>query len=231
VLCDLRDAHASRDLREHHRPVPAHPRRVARHDAEVGADRLGEIGLVHDEEVRLRDPGTPLARHLVPAGHVDDVDRVVGELAAEVRSEVVAARLAKEDLGPVRLGELLEREQVRGDVLADRCVGAPAGLDCADPLGRQGVVPDEELGVLASEDVVRHDRERARVAERAAEREDERGLPAPHRTAHADGEGAPAEIVARVGCAAVLEGARADAVIVTGVEREFVHGQLWNSLE
>ena len=104
VLCDLRDAHAAGDLREHHRPVAAHPRSVARHDAEVGADRVGEIGLVHDEEVRLRDPGAALARHLVPAGNVDDVDRVVGELAAEVRSEVVAARLAEEELGPVRLG-------------------------------------------------------------------------------------------------------------------------------
>ena len=108
---------------------------------------------------------------------------------------------------------------------------APAGLDRADPLGGQGVVPDEELGVLAGEDVVRHDRERARVAERAAEREDERGLPAPHRTADAHREGAPAEIVAGVRGAAVLERAGAEAVIVAGVERECVHGQLWNSLE
>ena len=113
---------------------------------------------------------------------------------------------------------------------------AAAGLDRADPLGGQRLVPHEELGVLAGEDVVRHHAERARVAERAAEREDERGLPAPHRAAHAHGEGAPAEMsrgVARArrgrGSAPGTDGV---VVVVAGVERVVrCIGQLWNSLE
>ena len=72
---------------------------VALHDGEVGADVRREIGLVDHEQIALRDAGAALARHLVAAGDVDHVDRVVDELAAVLRGEVVAAALDEQQLG------------------------------------------------------------------------------------------------------------------------------------
>ena len=67
--------------------------------------------------------------------------------------------------------------------LADRGVRAAAGLDRADARGRQRVVAREELGVLAREDVVRHDADRALVAQLEAELQHERRLRAARRRA------------------------------------------------
>ena len=55
--------------------------------------------LLIDEQVALGDPGPPLARHLVAAGHVDHVDRVVDQLPAVLRRQVVPAALDEEQLG------------------------------------------------------------------------------------------------------------------------------------
>ena len=141
--------------------------------------------LLIDEQIALRDAGPALARDLVAAGDVDDVDREVGELAAVLRGEVVAAALDEEELGLVA-HELLERVEVRRDVLADRGVRAAAGLDGADLRGGQRFVAVEELGVLAREDVVGHDAERDAVAQLPAQREHERGLAAADRAADPD---------------------------------------------
>ena len=73
----------------------------------------GEIGLVDHEQVGLRDAGAALARDLVAAGDVDHVDRVVDQLAAVLRGEVVAAALDDQQLGRDRCHQVLEREQVR----------------------------------------------------------------------------------------------------------------------
>ena len=55
--------------------------------------RLGQVFLVHDEQVAARDPGAALARDVVAAGHVDHEDLHVGERRAEDRGQVVAAAL------------------------------------------------------------------------------------------------------------------------------------------
>ena len=44
------------------------------HHRRVHPDQRGEVGLVDHEQVRTGDTGSALARHLVPAGHVDDED-------------------------------------------------------------------------------------------------------------------------------------------------------------
>jgi hypothetical protein len=59
--------------------------------------------------------------------------------------------------------------------------------------GQRGVA-GQELGVLAGEDVVGDDAEAKRIAQRAAQREDQRSLAAADRPPDADGEGAPREI-------------------------------------
>ena len=61
----------------------AHRGGVAAHDVEVGADHRREVGLVDDEQVGGGHAGPALARHLVPAGDVDDEDLHVDEPVAE----------------------------------------------------------------------------------------------------------------------------------------------------
>src|SRR5438094_2574758 len=118
-LRDLRDAHFVRALSEHDGTITSHPPGVARHDREIGADLWRKVRLVDYQQVRLRDAGAALARHLVAAGHVDHVDGVVGQLAAVLGGQVVASALDEEELRPDLLHQLLEGEQVVADVLAD----------------------------------------------------------------------------------------------------------------
>ena len=76
---------------------------------------------------------------LIAPGDVDDVDRVICELAREVGRQIVAARLAKQDLGARLEGgvgcERFEGGEVRRHVLADSCVRTSAGLHRADSRG------------------------------------------------------------------------------------------------
>src|SRR5205823_2947090 len=114
---------AALEVREHERPIAAHRLRVARHDAEVGADVRREIGLVDHEQIRSRDAGAALARNLVAARDVDHVDGGVDELGAEARGEVVAAALEKHDVeAGMPCGDLVERVEVHRRVLANRTV-------------------------------------------------------------------------------------------------------------
>src|SRR5262249_59416921 len=87
--------------------------------------------------------------------------------------------------------------------------------------GGERLVALEELGVLAGEDVVGDDAEAHPIAERAAQRQDERGLAAADGAADADGEGAAAEVAA-ARRRAVVEVA---GVVIVAVVVAFVHGQ------
>ncbi len=168
--------------------------RVARHHLEIGADERRQVGLVDDQQVRLRDARPALARDLVAAGHVDDVDGEVGELAAELRGQVVAAALDEQQLRPEPHHQLPQRIQVLAHIVADGGVRAAAGLHGGDALGRKRAVAHQELAVLLREDVVGHDREAVVVAQQPAERQQQRRLAAADRAADADRERARAEV-------------------------------------
>src|SRR5207247_9023068 len=114
-----------------------------------------------DEQIRLRDSGSALAWNLVAAGYVDDVNRVVDELAAELRGQVVAAALDKQQIGMKRVAQLLERHQVVADVLSNRGVRAAARFDGPDSFGGQPAVPHQALGSPARHDAVGDDAEAA----------------------------------------------------------------------
>lgn len=81
------------DDRKHRRAALAHPRCIALHHAQIGTHRLRKIDLVDDQQIAARDSRAPFARHLVTAGHVDDVDDEVGEFARIIRGEIIAAGL------------------------------------------------------------------------------------------------------------------------------------------
>src|SRR6185503_14091696 len=136
------------------------------------------------------DAGAALARDLVAAGDVDDVDRGIDELGAEARREVVAAALEKNDVeAGMPRGDLLERVEVHRRVLADGGVRAAAGLHADDAVGGQRLAADEKLHVLAREDVVGEDPEAIAVAHRLAQGIDERRLAGSNRPADPDSEG------------------------------------------
>ena len=230
---DLVDADAVHDLREDRRSLAAHARGVALHHSEIGPDVRREIGLVDHEQVGLRDARAALARHLVAPGDVDHVDREVGELAAVLGREVVAAGLDEEQLGPDLVDELLEREQVVAHVLADRRVRTAPGLDRPDVAGRERAVPDQELGVLAREDVVRDDAEAMLVPQAPAELEQQRRLAAADGPADADRERPFGEVARlRRGALGVAAGALPLVVRVrVAVVMVVVHEAPWSGCE
>ena len=86
--------------------------------------------------------------------YIDDVDDIVRQLPRIVRGQIVAPALDQHDLAPELRLQRLERAHVRGDVLPDGRVGAAARFDRQDALGGERAVLDQELLVLAREDVV-----------------------------------------------------------------------------
>ena len=90
---------AARHLSEHRRAVAAHLLASRAITSRLAPTLRREVGLVDDQQIRLGDAGAALARHLVSAGDVDHVYRVVHELAAVLRGEVVAAALDEQQLG------------------------------------------------------------------------------------------------------------------------------------
>jgi len=160
----LFDADAVLHHGAHHRPALAHPLGLELHQVDVGAHGARQVALVDDEQIGARDAGPALARHLVAARNVDDVDDEVGQLARVVGGQIVAAALDQQQVrGELGL-QALQRQQVGADVLAHGGVRAAARLDGDDALGRQRAVLGQELGVLAREDVVGHGRDVVRVA-------------------------------------------------------------------
>ncbi len=194
MLDDGVDADAVEDLCEDERAVAAHEAGVAFHDGEVGADGLGEVGFVNDEEVGLGDAGTTFARDFVAASDVDDVDGEVCEFAAEVCGEVVAAGFDEEKFGVELAVEFFEGEEVGGDVFADGGVRAAAGFDGADAVGFEGFVAHEEFAVFFGEDVVGDGGDLVAVAQLAAEGEHQGGFAAADGSTHTDGECASGKV-------------------------------------
>ena len=112
-------------------------------------------------------PGPALAGDVAAAGDVEHEDLRVDQRGRERRGEVVAAGLDQHQVERREVGlEVLDGEQVRGDVVADRGVRAGAGLDGADPLGVEHPGGAQQPGVLVGVDVVGDDA-RARARRRA----------------------------------------------------------------
>lgn len=120
--------------------------------------RIKKAHLVHNQNIRPRDPWSPFSRHLIPARDVNHVDDEIRQLPRVVRRQVVPAALDEQEVRGIGRVQGLQGVQVGADVLADRGVRAPARLDGGDAVRRQGGVRGEELGVFAAkrEDVSVH---------------------------------------------------------------------------
>lgn len=204
----LPDADAVLDHRPDHGAALADFLGLDLHEIHVGADGVGEVALVDDQQIRAGDSRAPFAGHLVTAGDVDDVDDEVGQFARVVRRQVVAAGFDEQQVG-LELGlQALQREQVGRDVFPHRRVGTAARLDGDDAIRRQRAMLGQEFGVLAREDVVRDRGDVVFVPQRQAEFEHERGLAAADGPADADRECPVAEVAAVKHLVAVDEASR-----------------------
>ena len=142
------------DLRENERAGAAHLAGVAIHDAQVRPYGRSQVGLVDDQQIGLGDAGSAFARNLVAASHVNDINSVIGQFAAEMGGQVVAAGFQQQKLGMKLLLQFLQGQQVGGNILANGGVGATAGFDGAYAIGLQGLVADEEFTVFLGENVI-----------------------------------------------------------------------------
>ena len=138
--------------------------RIGVHPGQIGPDVRREVRLVDHEQVAQDEARSPLARDLVAAGDVDDVQAVVDELGAERQGQVVAAALEQDVVGRREpFLELRQHRQVHRGVLANRSVRTGARLDAGDPRAIQDAVQrsTDVLLVLAGDDVVGHDDHRS----------------------------------------------------------------------
>ena len=158
----------------------------------LGADVRREIDLVDDQQVRPGDAGAALARNLVAARDVDDVDRRVDQLGAEAGGEVVAAALEKHE---IEVG--MARASISSS--ASKFIDASSRIAvCGQPpvwtpmmrSAGERLAADQKLHVLAREDVVGDHAEPVVRRASLAQRVDQRRLAGADRPA--DPDAAPA---------------------------------------
>lgn len=194
VIDDLIDADAMFHLREDEWARAAHFLRVTRHDFKIRPHAGSQIGFVDHEQIGLGDPWPALARDLVSAANVDDLNREVRQFPAEARGQIVAAGLDEQNIGFELAVQFFERDEVRGNVFANRGVRTAARLHRANPIRLQRAVFHEKLTVLSRENIVRHGSHAHLFAQLFAKLKHQRRLSAADRSAYADGEGAFAEV-------------------------------------
>jgi hypothetical protein len=194
VVDDLAESHIIFHLGEDVRSRAAHFLRVALHHSEVGADREDKVGFVYDEKVGLSDARTTFARDFVATGDVNNLNGVIGKLAAEAGGQIIATGFQQEKIWVEFLVEFFERQEISGNILTNRCMRAAARFNGANSFGGKRLVPDEEFAIFFSENVVGDSGDAEAITEMAAELQHEGRLPATNRPAHAHGKSAMGEV-------------------------------------
>src|SRR5512140_1003847 len=110
VSDDLIHAYAVLDLGKQEGAVASHAPGITVHHGKIGADGGRQVGLVDHEQVGLSDPRAALARDLIAAGNIYDLDGVIGQFTAETGGQVIAAGLEQEQIAMMDLLEFLQRE-------------------------------------------------------------------------------------------------------------------------
>ena len=177
------------NLRENERPRAPHFFRVALHHLQISAYAGGEVGLVDNQQVGLRDAGPAFARNFVTAADVNHLNGIVCQFTAEAGSQIVAARLNEQHLRLEFGLQVIERQQVRGDVLTNGGVGTAAGFHGANALRRQRLMLRQKLRIFPGENVVGHGGNIHGRPQPQAKLQHQSRLAAADRPADADGEG------------------------------------------
>ena len=82
---DLGQALTGLEVAENEGLLAAHSFGIGGHDLERSADHGCEIDLIDHQQVRACDAGPALARNLLAGRNIDDVERQIRKLGAEVR--------------------------------------------------------------------------------------------------------------------------------------------------
>ena len=182
------------DLGEYKWTIAPHSSCVPFHHAKIRTHGFSQIGLIDHQQVALGNTWSPFSRNFVAPGHIDHIDRVVGQLAAEMRGEIIASRLEQQKVRVKTPMKTLQRQEVGGDILPYSRVGTSSRFDGLDPLGFKGLVANEEFSVLFGKDIVSHRRQVEAFAQPTAKSEHQSRLAAADQPAHAHGKGPLAEI-------------------------------------
>jgi hypothetical protein len=183
-------------LSEHKRAGATHLSGVVFHHLEVGTDGLGEIGFVDDKKICLRNARSAFPGNFIATGDINDLDREVSQFPAETGGEVVTTRFDEQHVRLKPAVQLLERQQVRRNVLTNRSMRTTAGLDGTDAFGGKRVLAGEELAVFTCKDVIGNNGDAEPLAQPKTELQEQGGFAASNRATHADSKGALAEVTA-----------------------------------
>ena len=104
VFDDLIHSDSRIGAREQKWPVSAHQSRIAFHNAQIRADRRSKIDLVDHQQIGLRDARAAFARDFIAAGDINNVNRKISQLAAEMSGKVVPAGFDQQQIGRKLLG-------------------------------------------------------------------------------------------------------------------------------
>src|SRR5262249_3711848 len=145
-----------------------------------------QVDLVDDQQVRSCNTWATLPWNLVTAGDINHIDRNVYQLGTERSGQVIATALHEDQLeAGVTALQIGDRLQVHRRILADGGVRTAARLDTAHAAGGQGALTNQEFGVFFSVNIVGHHGHVDGRPQAPAQRVDQRGFPASHRTSHA----------------------------------------------
>ena len=138
----------------------------------------------------MADGGAAFAGDFVSFGDIDDVDENIHQFGRECGGEVIATAFDEDELevGEAAV-ELGHGGVVHAGVVADGGVRAAAGFDAHDAVGGEGVLTDEEFGVLACVDVVGDDSHIEFSSEPLAEAENEHGFTGSDGTSYSETQG------------------------------------------
>ncbi|GHU29345.1 hypothetical protein FACS189497_07150 [Betaproteobacteria bacterium] len=172
------------EVGEHKRALATHFPGVARHHFERRPHQRREVDLVDHEQIGAGDARAALARNLVTSGHIDDVNREVGQLRRKRRREIITSRLDKNDLQPRKTPvQPVDGLKIDRGILTDRGMRTAAGLDPEYALRREGFVAGEEFGILCGVNIVGHHRKLVALAQGPAQGQGQRRFAGTHRPA------------------------------------------------
>lgn len=222
VAEDRVNADAMLHLREDEWSAAAHPFRVPSHHFEVRAHARGQIRLVDYEQVRLGNAGAAFAWNFVATANVDDLNRVVSQLAAETGGQIIAAGFDEQDIRLELPMQFFECEQIGGNVLSNGRMWTAARFHCANAVRIECAVLDQKLTVLFRENVVCHRGDAHLLAEPSAKLQHQGSFAAAHRTSDANREGAPVEVAAQWQIAFVIMPGMVEGLMRMAVAALFV---------
>lgn len=185
---DFVHSHAMLHLGKNKRAIAAHFFGVAFHHFQIGADGLGEVGFVDDQQIGLSDSGAAFARNFVAAGDIDDLDGVVRQFAAETGGQIIAAGFDQQNVGMKFTMQFFEGEQVGGNIFANGGVRAAARFDGANTFRLERLMFGKKLAVFFCKNVVGDGSDVDCFAQPFAKLEHQRGFTTADGSADADGE-------------------------------------------